>query len=313
MRAFAVEKSGSAPALLNLPTPSDPSAILIRITFAGVNPIDYKLLSRLPADTTYPFVLGADFSGIVESVPSSEKSFRVGDRIFGMARKHGGYADLTSVAPNYATEPLARIPEGVTDEQAAALPIPGVTALGSIEWLGVTRGQRIVIMGAAGAVGGFAVQIAKTRGAHVIATVRGDSSGDAKKLGAQEVDDSKSTDVIAAIRNAHPDGVDAVLDLVNPGDAINADATILKPGGKIVSTIGAADEKFFASRNISAYNILGNANPFSTPDGLTQLARMIADGTITARITSTDPLESAAAVLDKLRTGGIRGKALLKI
>lgn len=312
MRAFAVEKFGSAPALLSLPTPSDPSSILIRIKFAGVNPIDYKLVDRLAADATFPFVLGADFSGVVESVPPSEKNFRAGDRIFGMARKHGAYADLTAVAPNSPTEPLARIPDDVTDEQAAALPIPGVTALGALEWLGISKDQRIVVMGGAGAVGGYAVQMAKARGARVIATVRGDSD-EAKKLGAEEVYDSKSTDPIAAIRKTHPDGVDAVLDLVNPRDAINADAAIIKHGGKIVSTIGAADEKYFADRKIAAHNIVGNSNPFSTPDGLTRLARMIADGTITARVQSTDPLESAASVLDKLRNGGLRGKALLTI
>jgi NADPH:quinone reductase len=312
MRAFAVQHFGSAPALLDLPVPADPAAILIRVKFAGVNPIDYKLVERLTADAKYPFVLGADFSGVVERVPAGEREFRVGDRIFGMARTHGSYAEFTSVPPAAKLEPLAHIPDDVSDEQAAALPIPGVTALGSLEWLGLAAGQRLVVMGATGAVGGFAVQMGRARGLHVLATVRGDA-GEATRLGAEEVYDTKSADVIAALRKAHPDGVDGILDLVSSPDAINADATILKPGGRLVSTIYSADEKWFAERKISAHNIAGNANPSSTPDGLNQIARMLAEGTITARVQSTVPLESAGDILDKLRKGGLRGKALIKL
>src|ERR1700684_4258523 len=128
MRAFAVRSFGEAPAILDLPIPAIEGAILIRVKFAGVNPIDYKLVERLTAASTFPFVLGADFAGVVESVPSGERDFRVGDRIFGMARTHGAYVEQTAVVPGAKTEPLAHIPDGITDEQAAALPIPGVSA-----------------------------------------------------------------------------------------------------------------------------------------------------------------------------------------
>src|SRR5450432_809139 len=131
-----------------------------------------------------------------------------------MARTHGAYAEYTAVVPGVRTEPLTHIPDGVTDEQAAALPIPAVTALGSLELLGVAAGQSIVVMGATGGVGGYAVQMARSRGAHVIATVRGDVE-EARRLGAEEVYDTKSVDVVDAIHKSHPSGVDAVLDLVN--------------------------------------------------------------------------------------------------
>src|SRR6202167_3056210 len=123
MRAFAVRSFGEAPAILDLPIPAIEGAILIRVKCAGVNPIDYKLVERLTAASTYPFVLGADFAGVVERVPVGELDFHIGDRIFGMARSHGAYAEYTAVAPGVKTEPLARIPDGVTDEQAAAVPI----------------------------------------------------------------------------------------------------------------------------------------------------------------------------------------------
>lgn len=312
MRAFAVRKFGEAAAILDLPIPGADGAFLIRVKYAGVNPIDYKLVDRLTATSPFPFVLGADFAGVVESVPAGERDFKIGDRIFGMARTHGAYAEHTAVVRGTNAQPLARIPDGVTDEQAAALPIPGITALASLNLLGVSAGQRIVVMGATGGVGGYAVQMARARGAHVIATVRGDAD-EARRLGAEEVYDTKAIDVIRAIHAAHSDGVDGVFDLVNGKDAIGRDAEILKAGGSLVSTIYAADEKWFAERKITAHNISSTNNPLSTTDGLNQIARMLGDGTITARIRSTVELDGAAQIIEKLRSGGLRGKAVIHL
>lgn len=312
MRAYAVWSFGEAPAIHDLPIPSANGAFLIRVKCAGVNPIDYKLVERLTATSTYPFVMGADFAGVVERVPVGELDFHIGDRIFGMARSHGAYAEYTAVAPGVKTEPLAHIPSGVTDEQAAALPIPGITALRSLDLLGLISGQRVVVMGATGGVGGYGVQMARARGAHVIATVRGDAD-EARRLGAEEVYDTKDGDVVSALHAAHPNGVDAVLDLVNGADAIRRDAEILKSGGSLVSTIYAADEKWFAERKITAHNLVGNSNPLSSPQGLIEVARMLADGTITARIRSTVDLDGVGQVLEKLRNGGLGGKAVIRL
>jgi NADPH2:quinone reductase len=312
MRAFAVQSFGQAAAIHDLPIPSAEGAFLIRVTYAGVNPIDYKLVERLSATSTYPFVLGADFAGVIERVASGARDFRIGDRIFGMARTHGAYAGYTAIAPGVKTDPFAPIPEGVTDEQAAALPIPAITALGSLELLGVKAGQRVVVMGATGGVGGYAVQMARSRGAHVIATVRGDTDT-ARRLGAEEVYDTKTGDVIAALRAAHPEGIDAVLDLVNGKDTITRDAEILKSEGSLVSTVYAADEAWFPERKMKAHNIAGLTNPFSTREGLTQVAHMLADGKITARISATVELDAAGQILEKLKKGGLRGKALIRL
>jgi len=312
MRAFAVQSFGQAAAIHDLPIPSADGAFLIRVRYAGVNPIDYKLIDRLTTASPYPFVIGADFAGVIERVPAGERDFRIGDRIFGMARAHGAYTEYTAITPGVKTDPFAAIPEGVTDEQAAALPIPAITALGSLELLGVKAGQHVVVMGATGGVGGYAVQMARSRGAHVIATVRGDADT-ARLLGAEEVYDTKTGDVISALHAAHPEGVDAVLDLVNGKDTIARAAEILKSGGSLVSTIYAADEAWFAERKIKAHNIAGLTNPFSTRQGLTQVARMLADGTITARISTTVELDAAGQILEKVRKGGLRGKALIRL
>ena len=312
MRAFAARDFGEAPAVQNLQIPEADGSFLIHVKFAGVNPVDYKLLDKLTATSKYPFVMGIDFAGVVERVPTGERDLHSGDRIFGMARTHGAYAEYTAVAPGVKTEPLARIPDAITDEQAAALPIPGITALGSVNLLGVTAGQRIVVMGATGGVGGYAVQIARSRGAHVIATVRGDAD-EARRLGAEAAYDTKALNVFDALRASHPDGVDAVLDLVNGPDEIRRAVEILRPGGSLVSTLYAANEAWFAERKITAHNISSATNPLSSPQGLTEVARMLANGTITARIGSTVELDGVGQLLDKLRNGGLRGKAVIRL
>lgn len=198
------------------------------------------------------------------------------------------------MAPGVQLEPFAHISETVTDEQAAALPIPDTTALGSLELMRVSTGQRIVVMGATGGVGGYAVQMARARDAHVI----------------------------AALRGAHPDGVDAVLDLVNGKDAIRRDADIIKPGGALVSTLYAADIPWFAEHHINAYNIssgvtsdsaAAHTNPAISPRGLSELGHMLASGTITPRISRKVGLDGAGELLEKLRKGGLRGKAIIRL
>jgi NADPH:quinone reductase-like Zn-dependent oxidoreductase len=209
------------------------------------------------------------------------------------------------------TEPLAPIPDGVTDDQAVALPIAAITALRSLELLGVTPGQRLVVMGATGAVGGYTVQMARDRGVRVIATVRRDAD-EARRLGADEVYDAEAADVIDALRASHPDGVEAVLDLVNGSSVIRRDAEILKSGGGLVSTRYAADEEWFAERRITAVNIATLTNPLSSPEGLAKVARMLAHGTITARIHSIIQPDQIGEVFEKLRNGGLHGKAVIR-
>ena len=312
MRAFAVRSFGEPPSVHDLPVPAADGAVLIRVRFAGVNPLDNNLLGRLTAASSYPFVVGIDFAGVAERVPAGNHGLQAGDRVFGMARTRGSYAEYTAAGPGATLEPVARIPDGVTDDQAAALPIPATTALRTIDLLEVTAGQQVVVMGATGGVGGYAVQIARSRGAHVIATVRGDA-GEARRLGAEEVYDSQAGDVIDALRAAHPDGVDAVLDLVNGPAAIRRDADVIRPAGRLVSTIFAADEGWFAQRQITARNHASSANPLISPQGLVTVGQMLADGTITARIRSTADLDAAGQILDELRHGRLRGKAVIRL
>jgi NADPH:quinone reductase-like Zn-dependent oxidoreductase len=312
MRAFAIRSFGEPPSVQDLPVPVADGAVLIRVRFAGVNPLDNSLLGRLSATSSYPFVVGVDFAGVAERVPAGDHGLQAGDRVFGMARTHGSYAEYTAVDPAARMEPVARIPDGVADDQAAALPIPAITALRTIDLLDVAPGQHVVVMGATGGVGGYAVPIARSRGAHVIATVRGNAD-EARRLGAEEVYDSQAVDVIDALHADHPDGVDGILDLISGPDAIRRDAEVIRPGGRIVSTVFAADEGWFAERKIIAHNHASNANPLISPEGLTTVAQLLADGVIAARIRSAVNLEAAGQVLEELRHGGLRGKAVIRL
>jgi NADPH:quinone reductase len=130
---------------------------------------------------------------------------------------------------------------------------------------------------------GDAIRVGWSRGAHVIATVRGDVD-EARRLGAEEVYDTKAVEVVEALRAAHPDGIDAVLDLVNGSNAIRRDSEILKAGGNLVSTLYAADERWFAERQITAHNI--------DAGGLVSTScNMLEVDTITADNGNTAPIE----------------------
>ena len=100
MRAFAVRNFGEAPAIYNLPIPASDGAFLIRVRYAGVNPLDYKLLEQLTATSVYPFVMGVDFAGVVERVPTGERDFHPGDSYLRHGTTHGSYAECTAVVPS---------------------------------------------------------------------------------------------------------------------------------------------------------------------------------------------------------------------
>jgi NADPH:quinone reductase-like Zn-dependent oxidoreductase len=99
MRVFAVRSFGEPASVQDLPIPADDGAVLIRVRFAGVNPLDSNLLGRLTAASPYPFVVGVDFAGVAERVPPGDHGLQAGDRVFGMARRHGSYAEYTAVSP----------------------------------------------------------------------------------------------------------------------------------------------------------------------------------------------------------------------
>ncbi|WP_269932503.1 NADP-dependent oxidoreductase [Aminobacter sp. HY435] len=292
--------------LADLPTPRlKPGEVLIRARAAGVNPVDaavrggyYPLLGE-PA-----FTVGWDVSGTVEAVGAGVSDLAPGDEVFGMPHfpaEAAAYAELVA-AP--ASE-LARKPKGLDHVYAGALPLAGLTAWQGLVTAGrVKPGDRVLIQAAAGGVGHLAVQIAKARGAYVIATASPGKVEFVRSLGADEVIDYTSNDFV---EKAGP--VDLVFEALG-GDHPEKSLKALKDGGTLVVLLGATDRvaKEAAERGI-------RVEPISVrPDraGLQELAKLIEAGKLKVHVARSFPLAEAAAAHAFL-AGKPSGKVVLTV
>jgi NADPH:quinone reductase-like Zn-dependent oxidoreductase len=312
MKAVIVEHRGEAGSLKEVPTPQPAEhEILVRVTAASVNPVDWK--SRDRGDRRLPFVLGQDFAGVVSALGPNVSKYREGERIFGIARQHGAFAEYTVAAEESLPQPVAKIPDSVGDADAAALPTAGLTALAALEWLRVGQGTTLLVNGATGGVGSFAVQIARDRGAHVIGTASSTNEAFARELGIEEVIAYDKVDVVAAVKTSQPDGIDAVLDLVSDPDAFKKNADVVHAGGRVASTIGSADVDFFAQHKIEADNLVMQHTPQSSHAGLRTLVELVEQERIRVFIGDERPLAEAIDALNESKHGGINGKIVITI
>ncbi len=312
MQAIVVEHLGEEGSLREIPAPQPgPDEILVRITVAGVNPVDWK--TRDAGRKPLPFVLGQDFAGVVSAVGNNVNDYKQGERIFGIARKYGAYAQFTLVPQNSQPEPIAHIPADVGDADAAALPTAGLTALAALDMMQVRQGQTLVILGVTGGVGSFALQIAKSRGARVIGTGHSGHERDVLDLGVDEFIAYDKQQTVDALKRLLRNGADAVLDLVDDRDGTAKMEAVLRPGGWIISTIGGLDLDRFKQKGFKTSNIVMNETPESSHDGLRQLARMVEEGTLRVVIAAERDLRDAAKALQQSKTGGITGKLVLTV
>jgi NADPH:quinone reductase-like Zn-dependent oxidoreductase len=297
MRAVVTRETGD-PDVLRLedaerPEPGD-GEVLINVRAAAVNPIDWKYRRGL-APKELPAVLGSDVSGTVEV--SRAEGFAAGDDVFGFAAS-GGYAEL-------ATTPAALIakkPVGVSHEQAAALPVAGLTAWQALfDRGGLTRGQTTLIAGAAGGVGHLAVQFAKHAGARVIGTGSSRNRDYVLGLGADEYLDYTQQDVASAASD-----VDVVFDTVG-GDTTQTLLPTLREGGIIVTIAGAPPEQAAGERGARAELLI------MSPDSeqLARVADLVAAGEVHVEIACTLPLAEAAQAHVLSESGHTRGKIIL--
>jgi NADPH:quinone reductase-like Zn-dependent oxidoreductase len=203
---------------------------------------------------------------------------------------------------------VAKKPEAVAFAEAAALPMPGLTALDLVDAADIGKGETVLIVGATGGVGSYAVQLAARRGARVIATARRANEPFVRELGAAEtVDHAK--DLVDAVRRAHPDGVEAIIDVVSDTEALTRIAGLLNKGGRLASSVFAVDVKGLAERSIKATNIGMRPNA----QRLEELSRLVDAGEISVRLERTFPLEKAREALEESRTGHVRGKIVLLV
>lgn len=310
MKAFIIRALSETGTFADFPeaVPAD-GEIAIAVRAVGVNPFDWKVRDGFAGPQTMPLVLGQDFAGAVVAVGKDVGGFAVGDRVFGIS-DHGSYAEQTLVSES---APIGLIPGAVSDVQAASVPTPGLTALASLAALAVTMGTKLVIHGALGAVGSIATQVARDRGAHVIASVKG-SSGRARALGASDEVDTGSADLIEEILRLEPQGVDAVLDLVTTDATVGKRfAEVLKPGGRLVSTNGSAQPDEFARLGLTAFNINMMVTPQASRSSLEELGALLASGKLVVRAAKESPLADAARILNGVKSGEMSGKNVLVV
>jgi NADPH:quinone reductase-like Zn-dependent oxidoreductase len=301
--------------------------VLVRVCAAGVNPPDWYLrdgYSALPPDwrpqVELPLIPGTDVSGVVEAVAADVRAFAVGDAVFGMIRFPGfggaAYADYVA-APAFD---LAHKPEGIDHASAAAAPMALLTAWQFLVDLGHTHanpfqaaphrplpldGRTVLVNGAAGGVGHLALQLARWKGARVIAVASGEHEAFLRAIGADDVIDYTRVAPEQAVR-----GVDLVLDTVGGPDTGRFLAT-LKPGGALfpVYPLGfdGAEAAARAGLTVSATQVRSNGTQ------LAQAARLLAAGTVKVAIDSSFALAQAGLAHQRAARGHLRGKIVLVV
>jgi NADPH:quinone reductase-like Zn-dependent oxidoreductase len=313
MRAIATEKLGGPIAVIDLPTPEiGAGEVLIRVRAAGVNPFDWKVADGELKDELehrFPLILGFDAAGVVERVGADVTELAEGDEVYGYLFKPviggGAYAEYVS-APAAI---VAKKPDSVRFTEAAALPVPGLTAMDLVDAVDPKEGETVLIVGATGGVGSYALQLATRRGARVIATARQANASFARELGATETVDHTRRDIVDAVRMTHPGGIEAIIDVVSERAVHGRMARLVKERGRLASSLYAADVESLAQRGIKATNV------GVRPDArrLEQLSRMVDARELTVRLERTFPLEKAPEALEESRNGHVRGKIVLLV
>jgi NADPH:quinone reductase-like Zn-dependent oxidoreductase len=313
MRAVIAKERGARGVISDVPIPAPNSdELLVRVTAVSINPVDWKSVERDGRE--FPAVMGQDFAGVVVQTGNGVTGFRPNDRVFGIARNRGAFAEFTVVPQDEREQPVAALPDAVDDVNAAAVPTAGLTALLAIETLKVQPGEALLICGVSGGVGSIAAQIALARGIRVIGTASSKSEQFVRSLGDVEFVPYDLEEPTSAALFRSEDGVDGVLDLVDGPDHVRVMADAIKPGGAIVSTIGALDEEWFAERKITATNLALPQSPRSSAQGLLELAGMIERGEISVKIAEEESsLDDVPSALEKSREGKVNGKIVVRV
>ena len=321
MKAIYIENYGGAEVLRfgELPRPVPKTGqVLVEVRAASVNPRDWLLregryvFRHLTRE--FPLVLGSDVSGVVVEVGPDANRFKRGASVFGMQTpfgRMGGYAEYIAISE----AALARKPEGVSHEEAAAAPCAALTGYGALIRIGhIGPKSHVLIVGASGGVGSYAVQIAKALGASVTAVTSTGNITLVQSLGADRVIDYKTERFTSVIRNQ-----DVVFDTIGK-ESLTSCRLVLASGGRYITTIPSGRtamqsaisglRRFVSGgRTPSAHVVLVRANG----DDLERIAALMAEGRIRSVIDSVYPLHEARAAHEKSRSWRTRGKLVLQV
>jgi NADPH:quinone reductase len=314
MRAVAIDRFGGIEMLTlqTLPVPEvGPSEVLIRVEAAGVASWDAveregRYDGLFGFESKFPYVLGWDGAGTVAAVGEQVDRFKVGDRVYAASMplpKGGFYAEYAAVESDY----VAHIPSKLTIEQAGALPWDALTSLSGLDLLGLGHGETLMVFGASGGIGHMAVQLAKRRGAQVLAVASGDDGvALAKRLGADAVVNGRKDDVLAAAHAFAPDGLHAALTTVG-GEAADRALAAVREGGRVACPHGVWPEPQVRSGvQLSLYN--GDRSQGATG----KLNRLIETGSFEVHIAHTFALDQVVDAHQML-TRDFVGKLALRL
>jgi NADPH:quinone reductase-like Zn-dependent oxidoreductase len=308
MKAVVVHEYGG-PEVLKLedvprPEPKD-DEILVRVIAAAVNPVDayvrQGMLAKRGLDNR-PAIIGYDVAGTVEKTGASAKKFKPGDSVYCYlaVTRGGGYAQF-AIAKESET---ALKPKNIDFEHAAAVPLAGTTAWQAlIDTAKIDHGQTVLIHGGSGGVGSFAVQIAKARGAKVIATASTAHQDLLRQLGVDQPIDYTKTKFEDVVKD-----VDVVLNCVR-ADALSRSYGIVKKGGMIVSITDEPDQTECAKHDIRCSRV--GAHPDANV--LEELAKLIEAKKVTSIVSQTFPLAEADKAHQQIETHHTQGKIVLKV
>jgi NADPH:quinone reductase len=308
MRAIVLEGFDEAPRLVRRPVPEvGDEEVLVRVHAASLNSLDRAVVAgvvRGRMDYRFPVTVGRDFAGVVTKVGAGVSRWKPGDEVFGflagLTLHHGTFADYVVVGPEAQ---IARKPPGVGFTAAAAVPLAAVTALLAVEAVAPQQGERVLVTGAAGGVGSFAVQLASLRGAEVLATGRPQDERYLRRLGASEIV-PRDGDLHDSVAERHPGGVEALVDLVHDAEGFLSLTELLRAGGRAASTRHAAPNGGAVPRRVTAANVLAAFGPPRLPE----IADLIERGRLHAVVQRVCRLEEVLGELVAETRAPTRGK-----
>ena len=298
--------------------------VLIRVGYSGVNPADSKTRAGRTAHAcdhiALPFVTGMDAAGVVERTGANVTEFTQGDRVITWGSPDGKTSGTYAEFVRASVRNVSPMPKSLNFAQAAAIPIASLTAFQSLfhaENGGMVPGQKVLINGAAGGVGSFVVQFAKSGGLLVAATCRTDNVAYVRSLGADRVIDYKTEDVCRAVRDWSAEGVDAVLDAVGPATLPQA-LDMLRPGGRLINILTATadgdierDRKEAERRGFRKITMIIDFE--RARESMREITNMVDRELVHVPPIDVLPLYDVALAHQVIDTGHVRGKLVLKV
>lgn len=309
MKAIVINQYGGAEELVEkeLSKPNiEANQVLIEMHATSINPIDWKIRAgymKDGMDFDFPLILGWDAAGVVSEVGKEVANFKVGDEVFARpAMSNGTYAEYVAVEE----ELVALKPKSVSFEEAASVPLAGLTAWQCLVDYGhIKQDDKVLIHAGSGGVGSFAIQIAKSFGAYVISTASGKNEAFLKELGVDEFINYETTDFIDVVND-----VDLVVDTMG-GEILDESLEVVKEGGRLVSTAGQPDAEKAKAKKVTADSMWLNPNGKQ----LAELGDLMEKGKVKVHIGETYPLTQAGLrkAHELSETHHAKGKIVIKI